>query len=191
MVGPERVRILAVCTGNICRSPVAEALLTRGIFELGVLADVRSAGTSAAVGQPVDPATQRLLARRGVALPDDFAARQLQVDDLRDADLILTMTLEQRREALELFPGAVRRTFTLTEFAALVSASEEPLFLDDLRPNRSVLLAASVDYDVPDPHGRRRRHHVAAYEMVDDATKAILSAILAGRLVISRDSVAG
>jgi protein-tyrosine phosphatase len=65
----------------------------------------------------------RLLRARGID-PDGFAARQLDGAAVREADLVLTMTAAQRRSVVSAVPGAVRRTFTLGEFAELAAVAE-------------------------------------------------------------------
>lgn len=80
-----------------------------------------SAGTHALVGQPVYPPMASRLDAVGVA--HNGAARQVDEPLLRQSDLILTMTRELRSRVVELVPAAVRRTFTLAEFAAIVAAA--------------------------------------------------------------------
>lgn len=112
------VRILTVCTGNICRSPVAERLLAA---RLGDRAEVTSAGTRAVVGAPIDPGMASLLDTAGEA-SGGFAARQLTATQIRDADLVLALTRAHRARILEEVPAALRRTFTLLEFARIVAS---------------------------------------------------------------------
>lgn len=64
-----------------------------------------------------------LLSRSG-ASPDGFSARRLTAQLLRPAELVLTMTQQHRRDAVELWPKAVRHTFTLKEYARLLSGLE-------------------------------------------------------------------
>jgi protein-tyrosine phosphatase len=109
--------ILAVCTGNVCRSPAVERLLAN---KLGPTASVSSAGTHALVGQPISEPMAALLRDSGVK-SDSFEARRLSEQMLKEADLILSMTRAQRGLVVELWPAAVRRTFTLREFARLLS----------------------------------------------------------------------
>jgi protein-tyrosine phosphatase len=109
--------ILAVCTGNVCRSPAAERLLAN---QLGPSVSVSSAGTHALVDHPISEPMAVLLRQAGVD-PEPFQGRRLSEQMLKEADLILTMTLAQRGLVVELCPSAVRRTFTLREFARLMS----------------------------------------------------------------------
>lgn len=86
-------RILTVCTGNICRSPMAEYAL-RQALEADGLADrveVASVATSGwEIGNPVDPRAGALLARHGIDA-GGHRAEQMDAEMLRGADLILTL----------------------------------------------------------------------------------------------------
>ena len=90
------IRILTVCTGNICRSPVAERLLQAGLDQVQPGAfEVRSAGTHAMVGDPIQPPSADMIRTYG-GTPDGFAARQLTPKMLRESDLVLAMTAVDR-----------------------------------------------------------------------------------------------
>jgi len=110
-------KILAVCTGNVCRSPAVERLLAN---QLGPTVSVRSAGTHALVGHPISAPMAALLQGMGVE-SEPFEARLLSDQMLKEADLILPMTRAQRGLVVELWPPAVRRAFTLREFARLLT----------------------------------------------------------------------
>lgn len=114
-------RILVVCTGNVCRSPYIERLLAAGLRDLGV--DVTSAGTHALVGQAMEPGSARLLDDDGIS-PHGFIARQLTAPMLRDADLVLAVTREHRRESVQLEPKALRYAYVVNDFCDLLSAAE-------------------------------------------------------------------
>jgi len=115
----ESFTILTVCTGNICRSPAAERLF-RSAFEPEDEVAVESAGIGPLVGEPIHGPMAALL--RGIEVDvEDFAARHLAEDMIERADLILAMTREHRSAVVDLLPAAVRRTFTLREFARLAA----------------------------------------------------------------------
>ena len=86
------MKLLFVCLGNICRSPAAEGVFLHLLNERG-LSDqfvVDSAGTGGwHVGNPPDRRMQAAANRRGISLPS--RARQIDLDDLREFDLVLTM----------------------------------------------------------------------------------------------------
>lgn len=114
-------RILLVCTGNICRSPLAEQLLRA---ELAGMPDVKmlSAGTRALVGAPMTPEAAQISAELGVPGAAEHVGRLLSAEQVRGADLILGMARDHRRAIVELLPRASRTTFTVREFARLAEA---------------------------------------------------------------------
>ncbi|WP_308192900.1 low molecular weight phosphatase family protein [Mycobacterium sp. PSTR-4-N] len=108
-----------VCTGNICRSPIAERLSTFYALERNMSSfRASSAGTRALVGHPIHPEAAHALKRRG-ADPSDFEARRLTTRGVASADLILGMTKAHRDAVLELAPQALRKCFTLAEASTL------------------------------------------------------------------------
>lgn len=117
----ERVRILTVCTGNICRSPMAEALLRARLGSDRFV--VHSAGTRALVDKPMTAEAQDLAIRFGASDADveHHRARWLREPIAEDADLVLAMSREHRTAAVEIAPRLLRRSFTVREFARLSS----------------------------------------------------------------------
>ena len=118
-------RVLHVCTGNICRSPMAEHLMRAGLqSRLGGDAArfvVESAGTWGHSGSPMEAHAHSTLAAYGVE-GTDFRARELVAEHVAGADLVLAATREHRAASVVLHPRAASRTFTLREFARLVGA---------------------------------------------------------------------
>ncbi len=85
-------KVLMVCTGNICRSPMAEVVLAQSLGGLEGKVQVDSAGISAEEhGNPIDYRAQRILSSGGYEVPDRVA-QQITVQDIVDYDLILAMT---------------------------------------------------------------------------------------------------
>ncbi len=91
--------ILVVCTGNICRSPVAAALLRERLPGR----EISSAGLSARVREPVHPLAAKLAAEEELDV-DGHRARQLTDRMLSEAELVLVMTSAQRRSMLDRAP---------------------------------------------------------------------------------------
>lgn len=163
---PPPTRILIVCTGNICRSPYAEFLLGGGLSEVDASGfEVRSAGTGALRGHPIDPSSAALLGPLA-ATAAGFTATQLTADLVARQDVVLTMTREHRSAVLRLCPEALRRTFSLREFARLLDtvdsgrlprprAGRWMRLAPELAANRtSARLPDPAQDDVVDPFGQ-------------------------------------
>jgi protein-tyrosine phosphatase len=104
--------VLMVCEGNICRSPMAAALLGRELPHL----DVTSAGTHALAGHPADPVIAALAREHDVSL-ESHVATQLDASASRAADLILTMTHMQRTWIEAAWPFTRGKVFRLCDVA--------------------------------------------------------------------------
>jgi protein-tyrosine phosphatase len=192
-------RILMVCTGNICRSPVMERLLAARLRERLSEADatrfeVESAGTWAMVGEAMSPeAAETLIGLGGDAA--DFVGRDLTVE-LIDADLVLTATREHRGRVVAEVPRAAGRTLTLREFARLLG----PVSPDDIATaapsgdpvDRMRAIAAAAfanrglvpvddpaDDDIADPYGRSRADYERAAAAIDSALMVPLNLLFA------------
>ena len=115
--------ILVVCTGNVCRSPIAEGMLREALT--GRFGDrapvVTSAGTAGWEGSAAMPESVVAAAERGVDI-SGHVARRLLPGHVRDADLVLAMAVEHREAAAALVPDAVPRAFTLKELVRLLEA---------------------------------------------------------------------
>ena len=102
-------RILVLCEGNHCRSPLAEALLRQS---LGPDVSVTSAGLGAMVGQPAHEETQRLALEQGLDL-QAHRGRPFSPELALGADLILVMDQAQKATCEALVPSARGRVFLL------------------------------------------------------------------------------
>lgn len=130
--------IVTLCTGNICRSPMAEILLADCLAGTGV--QVSSAGIGALVGAPADPLALRLMRERGLDL-SAHRARQATAALLYSADLVLTAEDLHTQWVLERIPALRGRVFRLARF--------------------------SGDGDIPDPYRRARPAFEAALKRID------------------------
>jgi protein-tyrosine-phosphatase len=122
--------VLLVCTGNICRSPLAEALLVRTMSERGISGvGVTSAGTGAWDGAPASEGAYLVGLERGLDL-SGHRARLLTRELVEQADLILTMARHHRARVDEL--GGEGRVFVLGEYAGRDEAEVSDPFGGDL-----------------------------------------------------------
>ena len=157
---PAAAGIVVLCTGNVCRSPMAAALLARRLAALGVTVPVRSAGMISS-GDPPDPEIISVMASYGIRIAS-HRSRIVCAADLASASLVLAMARDNLRHAAITEPGAWPRAFTLKE---LVRRGEqigprppgEPLsgWLSRVHAGRerTSLLGDSLDDDVADPAG--------------------------------------
>jgi protein-tyrosine phosphatase len=176
--------VLFVCVGNVCRSPLAERLLRARLdstlgAEARELVAVESAGTRAPVGRPMDALAAAELERLG-GDPDGSAARQFTEQVGQNADLVLTATKELRSRVLEDVPAALRRTFTIREFATLAEAASA------VSPKTLVREAVGrrsdthiEDHDLEDPIGLPADVHRRVAEAIDADIVVIAEALVA------------
>lgn len=118
--------ILVVCTANICRSPVAEALLRDRLQKRGLTDwEVSSAGSWAEPGQKASAYSVQLLAEQGIDIQDHLSST---VDEkaLADSDLVLCMEIGQVEALRAEFPQYVSRIFLLTEMSGRRYSVNDP-----------------------------------------------------------------
>lgn len=108
-------RILFVCTGNTCRSPMAEAMLRRLAQESGIDLEVRSAGVAAVDHLPVSVHALTILREKG--MEEDLRSTSFSANWAEWAEIILTMTVHHKQEVIQRFPQTADKTFTLKEYA--------------------------------------------------------------------------
>jgi len=170
--------ILTVCTGNICRSPVAELLLRE---YLDVHVAVSSAGTHAMVGHGI-PAELLMPLDAARVEGRNHEPRQLTESIARGADLIIAMAGDHRTRIVQESPSALRRTFLLDELAKAARAST-PLEGDDAESRLASVpdaiqairpeLAGMAIEDVPDPYRRSQADYDRSFAMIHDAVRDI------------------
>jgi protein-tyrosine phosphatase len=112
--------ILVVCTGNICRSPLAAQYLEDELAGLDIVT-VKSAGTMGLVGRDMPDQAKQLAARRG-RNARVHVAQELSSELVRASDLVLAMSREHRKAIVSMFPRSAANTFTIREFERLASA---------------------------------------------------------------------
>jgi protein-tyrosine phosphatase len=128
--------ILAVCTGNICRSPMAEGFLRSMLAARGVQGvQVASCGVNGLEDSPAMPEGVEAMIENGVDI-SPHRARRLTAPMIREADLVLTMATEHRDTIVAQVDGAAGKTFTLKEFVRL---------LDHLPPGTPIPVGAAEE----------------------------------------------
>lgn len=146
------IQVLFVCLGNICRSPMAEAVFLHKVQQAGLAGQIKadSAGTGDwHVGKPPHPGTTRLLAQNGVEYA--HAARQISTADLNAFDYIVTMD-EANRQGVYVLGQGKARVVALLDYAPHLNIAE-----------------------VPDPYYTGNFEEV--YHLVDAAAEGLLTAI--------------
>jgi protein-tyrosine-phosphatase len=171
-----RLRILFVCTANICRSPAAE-LLARRAFPDETDLVFSSAGTHGSDGGRVNPAIVG-------ALPaglDSSALRSrgLTTALLEDADLVLTMEAAQRTFVLDEHPRLFRKVYTLGQLAQALDGSPEGLDRDALLAHVAATRGhADPALDVPDPYRRGPEAAAGCVARLDELLRTVLPALV-------------
>ncbi|GAA1687205.1 hypothetical protein GCM10009808_00260 [Microbacterium sediminicola] len=191
------IQILTICSGNIARSPLAEQYL-RLTLE-GLPLTVSSAGTIARPGDHQTDGSQDVAAELGIPEADLAAhrARRLTETVLEGQNLVLGLSREHRKAAVELSPAHLRSAFTPREFARLAEEVTDAELLDaanvagtdpEDRLRAALQLIGGVrgtvappadpaDDDVADPAGRGEAAYVASAQQLIPALDQIVRVI--------------
>jgi len=189
----ETFSILTVCSGNICRSPLAEQLLRAGMASWPQVT-LASAGTVGMTGSPMT-AQAEALSRQFGGDPSAHSARVLTAQHLTEANLVFAMSREHRRAIAELAPRAIRYTFTIREFARLISGVTDldldeaaGLPADDIAGRFATLIdvaasqrgivspsASADDDDVVDPYRQSDDTYAESARQLVPAVDAVVS----------------
>jgi len=171
---PGEAGIVVLCTANVCRSPMAAALLTRRLAALGVTVPVRSAGMSGG-GDPPHPEVISVMGSYGIQI-SSHRSRVVGAADLASAALVLAMARDHLRYAAATEPGAWPRAFTLKELVRRGERTGPRLPGESLSGwlsrvqagrERTSLLGDSPDDDVADPAGGPFRGYADTAVLLD------------------------
>ncbi|MBW5445953.1 low molecular weight protein arginine phosphatase [Cohnella sp. CFH 77786] len=149
--------VLLVCTGNTCRSPMAESMLREMARQAGKPLEIRSAGVGAMDGNPVSPHAAAALRRRNLPVPGP--SRSLTANEVAWADLILAMTSSHKRAIIQRHPAAAGKTYTLKEFALRDDAS-----MDDVEEAERLYAEWQVSLATGQPFGEADRKRLEELE---------------------------
>ncbi len=146
------MKILMVCLGNICRSPLAEGILKKKSTDRKLNWQIDSAGTGSwHIGEPPDPRSREVALRNGIDISDQ-KARQLQTSDLHYYDYIFAMDSANYRDILR-----------MKDYAG--GTAQVEMILDRANPGQAE--------SVPDPYWDDRGFD-QVFQLLDTATDAIL-----------------
>ncbi|MSY84581.1 MAG: adenylyl-sulfate kinase [Actinobacteria bacterium] len=173
--GEEPLRVLFVCTANICRSPFME--LTARHLAGDAAIEFRSAGTHGFPDHPMNPEMTVTLEPRGVTGHEAFRSRALTKDELDWADVVLTAEAEHRQFILDDHPADFRKVFTLGQFVESLAGHEDLHGRALLEAVGSRRTTASPDLDVADPYRRGPEAAERAAAHIESLLRAALAAL--------------
>ena len=149
-------KIIFVCTGNTCRSPMAEYLLKKALKERNLKGfKVVSAGIHAKKGDVMNPKSAQVLTDHGVKL-GKFSAKPITDKVLKESFLFICMTERHKDYLMDLRWNVLRK------------AGEENI------ENNIYSFSEFVGFDVPDPYGLDITHYEAVYEMLEGGMYALI-----------------
>ncbi|MFJ4221398.1 low molecular weight phosphatase family protein [Curtobacterium luteum] len=182
-------RVLFVCSGNLCRSPLGAQVLVARLGRDAPAFTVESAGTIAEDGAPMDEAAVAQSRRLGGS-PDEHRSRYLTASIASAADLVLTAERSHRAAVVSLAPRATKRTFTIREFGRVLDALEPadlagvasvPELIERVARLRGTVAVPSDpgEDDVDDPYRRSEATHARVADEIDRALSTVTDALRA------------
>ena len=143
-------QILFVCTGNTCRSPIAEYLAKKIITKKELKLRAASVGFTAD-GMPISENSNYVLALHGIDA-SEHTSTLLNEENLRKSWLVLTMTANHKNKILQLYPASASKVYTLSEYAGFSS-------------------------DITDPFGKDIEYYKNTFEEINEKVKIIFEKI--------------
>lgn len=146
-------RILLVCMGNICRSPMAEGIVRHKAHDRGIAVETDSAGTiNDHMGEPPDPRAQKCMSGHGIDI-SDLRARQVKPSDFLTFDLLLAMDADNLKGLLRIAPD--------------VELGKKAKLMMDHAPGHPLR-------EVPDPYFGGAEGFEEVFNMLDEACENLL-----------------
>lgn len=180
------MNILFVCTGNVCRSPMAEYFLRWEAERRGLRINVRSSGTHAWSGRAATIEGRRVMADHGVPL-DEHRTLELDRRLMEWADLVIGMSREHARDVARAYPEAAGRTYTMKAFLELLPSlppyEDTESWLQEaarLRDSSS----APADQDIDDPIGERQEAYRRVAAEIRDLTERFADGLEGKRVCV-------
>jgi protein-tyrosine phosphatase len=185
-VADHRLRLLVVCTANVCRSPVSAMMLDRALLDRGVDAIVESAGFLEG-GFPACATMSAFGSDIGLDL-SFHESRTLDAHLVGAAGLVLAMERRHARDLMVAFDRGFERIFTVGGFIAQATTMP-PLgegldeWLGRVAPCRThaEFLGVQCDDDVADPHGESKRIHRRAFDHLQIAMDRVADIVAGAR----------
>ncbi|MFC4993834.1 low molecular weight protein arginine phosphatase [Rubritalea tangerina] len=146
-------RVLFICTGNTCRSPMAEGIFRKAIKDHEGLLSIGSAGVAAYDGDRISPESADELESRGASL-NDFRSRSVTEEMLEQATHVFAMTAAHLHMLTQAFPGYAEKCYLVCDF---------------------IEINGKAGIDVPDPIGMGKR----AYQQVGEVFEYAIPALIA------------
>jgi protein-tyrosine-phosphatase len=147
------MNVLFICTGNTCRSPMAEQIFNEQTK--GLSAQAFSAGLNVSAGSPISPKAAEALTNLGYSTKE-HSSTQVSTQAIEEADVILTFTQDQKDEVAKRFPAAVDKLSTISEYANRGTGTSE---------------------DVSDPYGKSAEVYKETAETINSLVDLIVSSL--------------
>lgn len=150
----EKKRVLFVCTGNTCRSPMAEGLFRKLVADNSEYEVLGSAGVSAYPGDKISPETAAVLKQNGAdTVMGDFRSRPVDAELLENATHVFAMTESHLEMLLHAFPDCAEKCNLVCDF---------------------ISFNGKVGVDVPDPIGQGPRAYKAVAQVFEHALPSLI-----------------
>lgn len=150
-------RVLFICTGNVCRSPMAEGFFARMAEEAGEDIAVGSAGVMTTEGLPPSEHSVTVMREEGIDISGQ-RSQMLTEDMIEEASHLFTMSRSHSGAILDCFPEAAEKTFVLREF----------------------LVEGDLDLDVADPIGGTEEEYRRARNFIKEAMPSVFRFVTSG-----------